>query len=199
MTGYEIGLLLTALAFIAFALVVALVIPRSRPEFPLPRLGVFIAICVVFFAAQMTAVVLLAEVGEAHDEVAHEEGDGTTEPVPTGTEPTTTEPTTTEPTATEPDEPTGTTVTEAGPGEASGDPEAGRDVFATAGCTTCHTLADANATGTVGPNLDESQPPSELVVERVTNGGAGMPSFEGQLTDQQIQDVAAYVSTAAGA
>jgi mono/diheme cytochrome c family protein len=194
MTGSEIGLLLTALAFIAFALIVALVIPRSRPESPRPRLGVFIAICVVFFAAQMTAVVLLAEVGEAHEEVAHEEDPGAIdETEPTATIPTDTEPTETEPTETEP------TETEPGGGQAAGDPEAGRDVFATAGCATCHTLADANATGTVGPNLDESQPPAELVVERVTNGGAGMPSFEGQLTEQQIQDVAAYVSTVAGA
>src|SRR3954453_3729010 len=36
-----------------------------------------------------------------------------------------------------------------------GDPGAGRKVFLTAGCTGCHTLADAHATGTVGPNLDD--------------------------------------------
>jgi mono/diheme cytochrome c family protein len=197
MTGYEIGLLLTALAFIAFALVVALVIPRSRPAFPTPYLGVFIAICAVFFVAQMTAVVLLAEVGEAHDEVAQEDEPGETEPAPTDTtEPTETTPTETEPTETTDtgtgDEPTETTA------EPEGDPEAGRDVFATAGCNTCHTLADAGATGTVGPNLDESQPSYELAVDRVTNGQGAMPSFEGTLSDQDIADVAAYVSQTAG-
>jgi cytochrome c oxidase subunit 2 len=31
---------------------------------------------------------------------------------------------------------------------------AGKAVFISAGCGTCHTLADAGATGTVGPNLD---------------------------------------------
>ena len=38
----------------------------------------------------------------------------------------------------------------------------------------------------------------ELVVDRVTNGMGAMPSFKGQLDDQQIQDVAAYVSSVAG-
>jgi mono/diheme cytochrome c family protein len=74
----------------------------------------------------------------------------------------------------------------------------GKDVFAKSGCASCHTLKDAGATGTVGPNLDEKKPPKELVVERVTNGKAPMPSFKGQLSDQEIQAVAEYVSTAAG-
>jgi mono/diheme cytochrome c family protein len=79
-----------------------------------------------------------------------------------------------------------------------GDPEAGKDVFAEAGCGTCHTLADAGTTGTIGPNLDEAKPSFELAVERVTNGMGAMPPFRDQLTEQQIQDVAAYVSQAAG-
>ena len=54
------------------------------------------------------------------------------------------------------------------------------------------------ATGTVGPNLDETRPSYDKVVERVTNGLGIMPSFEGKLTEQQIQDVAAYVSSVAG-
>ncbi len=62
----------------------------------------------------------------------------------------------------------------------------------------CHTLADAGATGTVGPNLDEAKPPATLVVTRVTNGAGAMPSFKGKLTQQQIDDVAAYVSSVAG-
>jgi mono/diheme cytochrome c family protein len=212
MTGYEIGLLLTALAFIAFALVVALVIPRSRPAFPTPYLGVFIAICAVFFVAQMTAVVLLAEVGEAHDEVAQEDGPGGTEPAPTETtEPTETTPTETkptettetetEPTGTAPDEPTETEpteteTTETEPPEAAGDPVEGRNLFVTNGCGSCHTLEDAGASGTICPNLDDSAPPSELVVDRVTNGQGAMPPFGDQLSEQQIRDIAAYVSSA---
>jgi mono/diheme cytochrome c family protein len=45
----------------------------------------------------------------------------------------------------------------------------------------------------VGPNLDESQPDVELVVDRVTNGMGAMPPFGETLSEQQIQDVAAYV------
>ena len=74
----------------------------------------------------------------------------------------------------------------------------GKEVFAKAGCASCHTLKDAGATGTVGPNLDDAKPPKELVVDRVTNGKAPMPSFKGQLSDQEIQAVAEYVSTVAG-
>jgi len=79
-----------------------------------------------------------------------------------------------------------------------GDPTAGKAVFTSAGCVGCHTLADAGATGTVGPNLDEAKPDNELVVTRVTKGQGAMPPFAGQLTDQQIADVAAYVTQATG-
>ena len=82
--------------------------------------------------------------------------------------------------------------------ELTGDPTAGKAVFTSAGCVGCHTLADAGATGTVGPNLDEAKPDSELVVTRVTKGMGVMPPFAGQLTDQQIADVAAYVVQATG-
>ncbi len=75
---------------------------------------------------------------------------------------------------------------------------AGKEVFTTAGCEGCHTLADAGAKGNVGPNLDDAKPSFALVVDRVTNGKAAMPPFKGQLTEQQIKDVAAYVSSVAG-
>ena len=98
--------------------------------------------------------------------------------------------------------PTQTTTTETtttGGGAAEGDPVAGKAVFTgSAGCTGCHTLADAGAKGTVGPNLDQVKPPYALVVDRVTNGKGAMPTFKGQLTETQIQDVAAYVSSVAG-
>jgi cbb3-type cytochrome c oxidase subunit III len=73
----------------------------------------------------------------------------------------------------------------------------GKGIF-TANCAGCHTLADAGTAGTVGPNLDQSQPPKALVVDRVTNGKGAMPPFKGQLTDAQIQAVADYVSSSAG-
>ena len=53
--------------------------------------------------------------------------------------------------------------------------------------------------GTVGPNLDEKKPSAELVIDRVTNGKGVMPAFEGKLTEQQIEEIAAYVSAVAGA
>ena len=75
-----------------------------------------------------------------------------------------------------------------------GDPAVGEGVFlGSAGCGSCHTLADAGTTGTVGPNLDEAKPPYELVIDRVTNGQGVMPSFAAELGEDEIQDVAAYV------
>jgi len=88
----------------------------------------------------------------------------------------------------------GGTTTEAPAGDAA----AGKQVFESAGCVACHTLADAGSTGTVGPNLDDAKPPATLVVTRVTDGAGAMPSFKDKLTEQQIQDVAAYVSSSAG-
>ena len=80
-------------------------------------------------------------------------------------------------------------------GTAPGDPVAGKAVFSTTGCATCHTLKAAGSTGNVGPNLDQLRPKPSLarIVRQVENGGGPMPAFQGQLTDQQIQDVAAYV------
>jgi len=103
-------------------------------------------------------------------------------------------PTTTQTTTTQ----TTTTTTTGGEGGGSGLVAQGKQVFETAGCTSCHTLKDANATGTVGPNLDDVKPSRDKVVERVTDGKGVMPSFKGQLTPQQIAAVAAYVSTVAG-
>jgi mono/diheme cytochrome c family protein len=186
MTGYEIGLLAVAVVFIVFALVVALVVPRARPDFPAKRLGVFLAVCIVLFAAQMTAVVALAEFGEEeHDE-----------PEAAETTPTETDTTETGATETTETETTETETTETDTTEGEGDPVAGKEVFlGTAGCTQCHTLADAGSSGTIGPNLDATSPSYDKVVERVTNGQGAMPSFAETLSEQQIQDVAAYVSS----
>ncbi len=80
----------------------------------------------------------------------------------------------------------------------TGGAAAGKQVFASAGCGGCHTLKDAGATGTVGPNLDQLKPSQARVARQVANGGAVMPAFKGRLTDAQIQAVAAYVSSVAG-
>src|SRR3954451_21468593 len=75
---------------------------------------------------------------------------------------------------------------------------AGKPIFLKSGCNACHTLADAHATGTVGPNLDQAHPTYQLATARVTLGKSPMPAFKGQLTDQQIANVAAYVVKATG-
>jgi mono/diheme cytochrome c family protein len=73
----------------------------------------------------------------------------------------------------------------------------GEQLF-TDNCSSCHTLAAAGASGKVGPNLDQVQPGPDLVTKQVTDGGGGMPAFGGKLTDQQIQQIADYVSKNAG-
>jgi mono/diheme cytochrome c family protein len=114
--------------------------------------------------------------------------------------------TTTQATTTAPAPPTSTqqtttaqTTTEATTAGGGSDQIAqGKQVFESAGCTSCHTLKDAGATGTVGPNLDQAKPPQSLVIDRVTNGKGVMPSFKTQLTMQEIEAVAAYVASVAG-
>jgi mono/diheme cytochrome c family protein len=69
----------------------------------------------------------------------------------------------------------------------------GKAIFTSSGCASCHTLKDANTTGTVGPNLDEAKPEKALILNRVTNGKAPMPEFKDQLSEQQIADVVDYV------
>jgi mono/diheme cytochrome c family protein len=103
----------------------------------------------------------------------------------------TTDDTTTETTDETETEETETDGTQAG----GGDAEAGEQVFASAGCGSCHTLAAAGSSGTVGPNLDDASPSFDKVVETVTEGKGAMPSFADQLSEQEIRDVAAFVST----
>ena len=73
----------------------------------------------------------------------------------------------------------------------------GKQVF-TENCASCHTLSDAGSSGTVGPNLDDAAPDEQAVRRQVLQGGGGMPAFEGQLSDDDINAVAAYVSSVAG-
>ncbi|MBO9532259.1 MAG: cytochrome c [Solirubrobacteraceae bacterium] len=75
---------------------------------------------------------------------------------------------------------------------------AGKDIFAAASCSSCHTLADAGAKGNIGPNLDEEKPPVDEIVSKVTNGDGRMPSFKDRLTTEQIQAVADYVASVEG-
>ena len=75
----------------------------------------------------------------------------------------------------------------------------GASAFANAlPCGSCHTLADAGTGGQVGPNLDGAKPDYKTVLEFITNGKGGMPSFKDTLNDDQLKCVAGYVSTWAG-
>jgi mono/diheme cytochrome c family protein len=73
----------------------------------------------------------------------------------------------------------------------------GSKVFVSAGCGSCHALAAAGSTGTVGPNLDELHPTRARVAQQVRSGGGGMPSFAHRLSERQIQAVADFVSRSA--
>jgi hypothetical protein len=57
-TGHKLGLGLSGAAFIVFALVSSMVIPRSRPDFPGRNLGWFVFVSILFFVGMMCAVLI---------------------------------------------------------------------------------------------------------------------------------------------
>lgn len=63
----------------------------------------------------------------------------------------------------------------------------------TQSCGSCHVLADAGTSGTIGPNLDQSKPGLDRAIDQITNGGGGMPAFGDQLSEDQIRALAEYV------
>jgi sulfite dehydrogenase len=190
-TTGKVVLLLVAGTFITFSLLVSMVIPRRRPEFPGKRLPAFVAVCALLFGAQIAAVAWVTGTQEVEASAAETPATTTT------TSTTTTSTTTTSTTATSAATTTQATTT-TGAAE-PGDAAAGKAIFTgAAGCKNCHTLKDAGATGTVGPNLDELKPPYALVIDRVTHGKGVMPSFGSQLSETDIQNVAKYVSSVAG-
>jgi cbb3-type cytochrome c oxidase subunit III len=73
----------------------------------------------------------------------------------------------------------------------------GKTIF-TSECASCHTLAAAQATGTIGPNLDQLKPAEAIVKHQVEVGGGVMPAFKGKLTAAQIAAVAKFVASSAG-
>jgi mono/diheme cytochrome c family protein len=166
-TGHKLGLAGVGAAFIVFALISSFVLPMLNPNFPGRSVGWYVTLCVLFFAAMISAVIVF---GREKKEAA-----AATEPAST-----TATATSTAPSSTPSPPPQGNAV-------------AGKQVFETAGCKGCHTLKAAGATGTVGPNLDQLKPAYARIVLQVTNGGAIMPSFKGSLSKTQIQDVAAFV------
>ena len=165
-TGNQIGLAAVGGAFIVFALISSFVLPARYPNFPGRHVGWYVGLGILFFVAMISAVLVFGvEKKEAEPKRAESTAGMTTAGM----------------------------TTEATTASAKGDAAAGKQVFASAGCGSCHTLKAAGATGNVGPNLDQLKPAYDRVVHQVEVGGGSMPAFKGQLSDKQIQDVAAFV------
>jgi uncharacterized cupredoxin-like copper-binding protein len=96
-TGHEVGLAVTAAAFIAFALASSFLFPRFRPQYPGSALPAFIVVAFAFFFGMLGAVeVFGAEPKEGGGEtVAETTSTPTTTAAPTTTSATTTAATTT--------------------------------------------------------------------------------------------------------
>ncbi|NYT87022.1 c-type cytochrome [Pollutimonas harenae] len=79
--------------------------------------------------------------------------------------------------------------------------EMGKTLFSTEAvpaCAICHTLKDADATGTIGPDLDELQPDAERIKKVLHEGMGAMPSFAETLDEEAMNAIAAYVVHATG-
>jgi len=94
------------------------------------------------------------------------------------------------------------------PKVAAANPTAGKTVFESSGCGSCHTLKDAGTTGQIGPDLDEALKSKDLafIEQSISEPNAEiaqgfqpnvMPQTYGsQLTSQQLKDLVAYLKTA---
>jgi mono/diheme cytochrome c family protein len=181
-TSHKIGLGVIAGLFIVFALACSFLFPRWNPNFPGRRVGVFVLIVALFTIAELGAVEKFAAESESE---AAEPAETTTTSGGTTTEGTTTAP------------------------EPTGDAAAGKAVFASAGCSACHTLKEANASGTVGPNLDEALKGKDagFIHESIVDPNAEiaegyqkgiMPdTFDTSLSKKQLDDLVALLSQAA--
>ncbi len=107
-TGHEIGLGVTALVFILFALASSFLFPRFRPDYPGHGLLAFIVVAFVFFFGMLTAVEVFGAESK-HGEAAAAETT-TAQQTTTTTQQTTTAKTTTQPTTTTTAKPAATKV-----------------------------------------------------------------------------------------
>jgi cytochrome c6 len=70
----------------------------------------------------------------------------------------------------------------------------GKQIFRDS-CSACHTLADADAHGTIGSNLDVTMPTRAEVLAAIEYGKSQMPADI--VTGEDAQRVASYVARAA--
>lgn len=68
-------------------------------------------------------------------------------------------------------------------------------LFDSSGCAGCHTLSVADASGAVGPNLDDTSLSTDQIEAQIRSGGGAMPAFENQLSDSQISSLADLISS----
>lgn len=92
------------------------------------------------------------------------------------------------------------------PGEIKGDKAAGKQVFASAGCGSCHAFAAAGSNGQIGPNLDKSLAAKDAdyiresildpSAETAEGFGPGiMPeNYDDDLSEKQVEDLVAFLS-----
>jgi mono/diheme cytochrome c family protein len=180
---------IVAAVLVGFSLFVSIIVPRRRPDFPGRSLRVFVLVSALLVVGMLTAVAVL---GESH----HFESEGGGSGEVTNQPPTAT----TTPTGTE-------TETETGQ-QPAGDPAAGKEIFTTTAqppCSSCHTLKEAGATQTIGPNLDEVLKGKdaafihESIVDPKAEVATGyqpgiMPDTYGeQLDEQQLADLVAFL------
>lgn len=62
-------------------------------------------------------------------------------------------------------------------------------------CAVCHTLKDAGATGTIGPDLNEIKPDASRVRKTMMEGMGAMPSFAA-MDEADREAIIAYVTHA---
>ena len=185
MNRNDVILGIVAAVLVGFSLFVSIVVPRRRPDFPGRSLRVFVLVSALLVVGMLTAVAVL---GESHH-FASEGGEsgGVTNQPPTAT----------------------TTPTGTGTGQQpAGDPAAGKAIFTTTAqpsCSTCHTLKEAGATQTIGPNLDEvlKGKDAAFIHESILDPNAVvatgyqpgiMPQTYGeQLDEKQLADVVAFL------
>lgn len=78
--------------------------------------------------------------------------------------------------------------------------EQGKLLFSTSAkpiaCSVCHTLQDAGAVGTIGPDLDELKPDADRIRKTMMEGMGAMPSFAASLEEADREAIIAYVLNA---
>ena len=188
MSRNDVILTIVAAVLVGFSLVVSIIVPRRRPDFPGRSLRVFLLISALLIVGMLTAV---ATLGESHHFGAEGGAPGATEEAPAETTP--------------PGETGGTTQA------ATGDPAAGKEIFTASAqppCASCHTLQEAGANGTVGPNLDDvlKGKDAAFIHQSIVDPDAEIASgfqagimpktYPQQLDEKQIADLIAFLEQA---